>query len=200
MNRGADQPLRSALYLPASNRRAIDKGRTLIADAVIFDLEDAVAPGAKPEARQNLEAACVTRPVARGVNVVRVNAAASGEFAADLKMVRKCRPHAILVPKISTAAEVATTRGHLASALGANTPALWGMIENCPRSHAGGSDCGREQSRQSSALAKLLRTRLLRLSAKGHPRALTTAEKGDGKSSEGEGTPGPYRALWPELI
>lgn len=48
------RPRRSALYLPASNPRAIDKARSLPADVVIFDLEDAVAPGAKEQARENL--------------------------------------------------------------------------------------------------------------------------------------------------
>lgn len=123
------RPMRSALYLPGNNLRAIEKARTLPADVVIFDLEDAVAPAAKPEARRSLEQAFAVGAVAGGVNVIRVNAFDSGEFAADLETVRNSRPHAILVPKVSHPDEVAAIRRDMAATLGASVPALWCMIE-----------------------------------------------------------------------
>lgn len=124
------QPMRSALYLPGSNQRAIEKARSLPADVVIFDLEDAVAPDAKPQARRNLEEAFAGGAVGGGVNVIRVNALDSGEFADDLVTVGRCRPHAMLVPKVSHPDEVASIRRSMAAAFGGAGPALlWCMVE-----------------------------------------------------------------------
>lgn len=118
------QPLRSVLYLPASNPRAIEKARTLAADAVIFDLEDAVAPNEKEAARQNLLRAFAGGPAARGMNVIRVNALDSEELDQDLKVVQDCRPDAVLVPKISSANDVRIAQEHLGPGL-----PLWCMVE-----------------------------------------------------------------------
>ena len=129
MTSRAIQPLRSVLYLPASNSRAIEKARSLPADAVIFDLEDAVAPDAKPQARRNLEDAFATGAVAAGINVIRVNALDCEEFAEDLLTVGRCRPHAMLVPKVSHPDEVTSIWRSMDAAFGAAVPALWCMIE-----------------------------------------------------------------------
>jgi citrate lyase subunit beta/citryl-CoA lyase len=123
-------PMRSALYLPGINQRAIEKARSLAADVVIFDLEDAVAPEMKAQARRNLEEAFQGGPVARGLNVIRINAPDAGELASDLETVRKCRPHALLLPKVSNPYEVAVIRRHMAGSSPNATPALWCMIES----------------------------------------------------------------------
>jgi citrate lyase subunit beta/citryl-CoA lyase len=117
-------PFRSVLYLPAINQRAIEKARGLPADAVIFDLEDAVAPNEKEAARQNLLQAFSGGPVARGLNVIRVNGLDQEDFARDLAVARLCRPDAVLVPKVSTRDDVWTA----GERLGMELP-LWCMIE-----------------------------------------------------------------------
>ncbi|WP_334151668.1 HpcH/HpaI aldolase/citrate lyase family protein [Hyphomicrobium sp.] len=119
-------PLRSVLYLPASNRRAIDKVKTLPADAVIFDLEDAVAPDAKIEGRRNLEQAFAEGGVASSMAVIRVNALGSDELEADLEMVRKCSPQALLLPKVSRPEDVIAIRRSLE---GNHPMSLWCMVE-----------------------------------------------------------------------
>ncbi|MGE4239376.1 HpcH/HpaI aldolase/citrate lyase family protein [Ramlibacter sp.] len=130
MTTDTSRPLRSALYLPATNKRAIDKARTLPADAVVFDLEDAVAPEVKDEARRNLVEAFASGPVsASAANVIRTNAVGSPDFAADLEAVKRCRPDALLAPKVSHPDEVAALRRALDAALGPGTTALWCMIE-----------------------------------------------------------------------
>ena len=117
-------PLRSALYLPASNQRAIEKARTLSADAVIFDLEDAVAPNEKEAARRNLLLAFANGPVASGINVIRVNSLDTEDFSADLKAARQCRPDAVLIPKICSVDDVRGASERLGGGLD-----LWCMIE-----------------------------------------------------------------------
>lgn len=120
------RPRRSALYLPASNARAIEKSRTLPCDVVILDLEDAVAPDAKVEAR----AAAVAAAQAGGYGdrdlVIRVNGLDTAWGAEDLAAVAAARPDAVLVPKVSSAADVRAAR----AAVGPGMP-LWAMIETC---------------------------------------------------------------------
>ena len=124
------RPLRSALYLPASNQRAIEKSRSLAADAVIFDLEDAVAPDLKAAARANLVAAFGSSAAAgHSVSVIRVNATDSPFFDDDLDAVATCSPDAILLPKVSSEEDVAEFARRM-KALGAQSmPALWCMVE-----------------------------------------------------------------------
>ncbi len=120
------RPRRSALYLPASNARALEKSRTLACDVVILDLEDAVAPDAKAEAR----AAAVEAVRAGGFGlrevVVRVNGLDTPWGAADLGAMAQARPDAVLAPKISAPGDLAA----YARALGAEVR-LWAMIETC---------------------------------------------------------------------
>ena len=120
------RPRRSALFLPASNPRAIEKARALAADVVILDLEDAVAPEAKFAAR---EAAIVAVDEGFGTReaVIRVNGLDTEWGAADLAAVRAtAAAAAVLVPKIRNAGDVQTCRDRL----GSGTP-LWVMIETC---------------------------------------------------------------------
>src|SRR5271156_2362238 len=94
------RPRRSALYMPASNARAIEKARTLACDAVILDLEDAVAPEAKREARDQAIAAVRSGGFAGREVVIRCNGLDTPWGADDLAAAAAAGPDAILVPKI----------------------------------------------------------------------------------------------------
>ncbi|WP_189622552.1 HpcH/HpaI aldolase/citrate lyase family protein [Novosphingobium colocasiae] len=121
------RPLRSLLYMPASNAKAIAKSRTLDCDAVIFDLEDAVAPNEKDAARVRAVEAVQAGDFGNRTVVVRVNGLSTPWGEADFRAVAECAPDAILVPKVSSAAEVRACH-ELMSAFPANTQ-LWIMIE-----------------------------------------------------------------------
>jgi citrate lyase subunit beta/citryl-CoA lyase len=118
------RPRRSALFLPASNARAIEKARALAADVVILDLEDAVAPESKDAAREAAIAA-VGEGFGTRETVIRINALDTSWGDTDLTAMRG---HAatVLVPKIRNAGDVQTCRARL----GSETP-LWVMIETC---------------------------------------------------------------------
>src|ERR1700694_4576300 len=95
------RPRRSVLYMPGSNARAIEKARTLAADALILDLEDAVAPDAKQTARQQVCEAVRAGGFARREVFIRVNAADTPWGADDLAAAVSAAPDAILIPKVS---------------------------------------------------------------------------------------------------
>ena len=118
--------LRSALFLPASNPRAIAKARRLDSDAVILDLEDAVAPDAKAVARGAAVAAVREGGFGERVLVVRTNGFDSPHAAEDLAALSETRPAAVLIPKVDDVATLAAAR----TALGPDVP-LWAMIETC---------------------------------------------------------------------
>lgn len=119
---------RSVLYVPASNTKAMAKVGSLACDAVIFDLEDAVAPDARPLARANLVGHFGEATRSAGQErVIRVNAgsALDGE---DLAVVAQCRPDAMLIPKVETADTLRAARAELARR-GCGDIRLWAMIE-----------------------------------------------------------------------
>jgi citrate lyase subunit beta/citryl-CoA lyase len=116
------RPRRTLLYLPASRASAVAKARTLDCDVVILDLEDAVAPDAKPGARDAAEAALDGGWGHREI-AVRVNALGTHWSADDIAMVVRTRPDAVVVPKLGSAAEA---RAAVAAAGGVP---VWGMIE-----------------------------------------------------------------------
>ena len=118
------RPRRSALYLPASNGRAIAKARELPADVIILDLEDAVAPDAKAEARAKAVAALGEGRFGTRELVVRINGLDTEWGEADLAALACSNAAAILVPKIASASDLSAYR----SKLGGSTP-LWAMIE-----------------------------------------------------------------------
>ena len=126
MNISAARPRRSALYLPASNARAVDKARTLACDVVILDLEDSVAPEAKAEARAGAEAAVRDGGFGGREVVIRANGLDTPWGADDLVAAAAAGPDAVLVPKISAPQDLAAAR----AALGDGLP-LWAMIETC---------------------------------------------------------------------
>ncbi len=123
------RPRRSALYLPASNQKALAKARTLAADVVILDLEDAVAPDLKAEARAAAVAAVSEGGFGRRELVVRANALNTAWGAEDLAAISAVGPDAVLVPKVSSPQEVRAYDAALAAA--PPQTRLWIMIETC---------------------------------------------------------------------
>ena len=117
------RPRRSALYMPASNPRAIEKARALACDVVILDLEDAVAADAKQAARDAACAAVRDGGFGHREVVIRVNGLTTPWGEADLRAVGAARPDAMLVPKIDTADHIAR-----ASVLSVGVP-VWAMVE-----------------------------------------------------------------------
>jgi citrate lyase subunit beta/citryl-CoA lyase len=126
----AIRPRRTALYMPASNARAVEKARALPCDVVILDLEDAVAPEMKPDARAAAVAAVRAGGFGRREVVIRVNALSTPWGANDLAAAVEAGPDAVLVPKINSAADVETYNAALSRAPAKTR--LWAMIETCP--------------------------------------------------------------------
>jgi citrate lyase subunit beta/citryl-CoA lyase len=123
------RPRRSALYLPASNARAIEKARGLPADIVILDLEDAVAPDAKVAAREAAVAAVEQGGFAASQVAVRANGLDTEWGERDLAAIGASRADAVLVPKVSTADDIARYDAALSGAHPGME--LWAMIETC---------------------------------------------------------------------
>lgn len=123
------RPRRSALYLPASNARAIDKARGLSADIIILDLEDAVAPEAKEDARNAAIAALAEGGFGAREVAIRVNGLNTPWGAADLAAVVGSRADAVLVPKVSAPADIDRYQEALAGAH--PDMQVWAMIETC---------------------------------------------------------------------
>lgn len=118
------RPFRSVLYIPGSNSRALEKARTLATDAIIFDLEDAVAPGEKPAAREVLKTALNTGDYGKRYRIVRINGFDTPWGRDDLDMLKDARFDAVLLPKLETPDAVAIT----GQVLGADFP-VWAMME-----------------------------------------------------------------------
>lgn len=122
-------PRRSALYMPGSNARALEKARDLPADVLILDLEDAVAPDAKETARDQVCAAVKAGGYGRRELVIRVNGLDTPWFKDDLAAAADAEPDAILIPKVSspeTLQEVGTLLEGLWAAPGIR---VWAMVE-----------------------------------------------------------------------
>ena len=122
----ASRPRRSVLYLPASNARALEKARSLACDTIILDLEDAVAPDAKAEAREGAIAAVQAGGFGDREVVIRANGLDTPWGADDLAAAAKVRPDAVLIPKVSHPEDLAVIR----TTLGGEVP-IWAMIETC---------------------------------------------------------------------
>jgi citrate lyase subunit beta/citryl-CoA lyase len=123
-----DRPRRSALYVPGANARALEKAPGLAADAIILDLEDAVAPAQKDAARRQVLAAVAAGPW-RAERVVRVNGAGTPWCAEDLAAVARARIDAVCLPKAESAEVVRAAADALTRAGAPDTLALWAMIE-----------------------------------------------------------------------
>ena len=102
------RPRRSVLYMPGANERALEKAKSLPADALILDLEDSVAPEGKVAARDNVCAAVKGGGYGRRELVIRVNAIETAWGMDDLRAAASVGPDAILVPKVSTPGDIVT--------------------------------------------------------------------------------------------
>lgn len=123
------RPRRSVLYMPGSKERALDKARSLPADALILDLEDAVAPGEKELARALVVKALSEGGYGKRELIVRINGLDTPWGREDLKAVCPVAPDAILVPKVSSAALVGEVEELMRAAGAAAHTAIWAMME-----------------------------------------------------------------------
>ena len=123
------RPRRSVLFMPGANVRALAKARTLEADGLILDLEDAVAPDMKELARQQVVAAIRQGGYGPRELVVRINALASRWGGADVAAVAGCGADAILAPKIESAADVLALIAALDEAGAPAGIPVWAMVE-----------------------------------------------------------------------
>lgn len=121
------RPRRSALYMPGSNARALDKARSLPADVIILDLEDAVAPEAKEMARAQVAGAVAADGFGDREVVVRINGLETPWGDDDLRRTAAAGPDAVLVPKVSDPAQLARVGSALAGA--PERVRVWAMIE-----------------------------------------------------------------------
>ncbi|PRD40986.1 CoA ester lyase [Phyllobacterium phragmitis] len=145
------RPRRSVLYVPASNPRAMQKSVTLAADAIIFDLEDSVAPEAKAEAREALRAHFREHPVAAFERIIRINPLVSQWGGEDILAARACNPDAILLPKVDHPRNLIEAATALDEADAAYTMELWAMIET-PRGILNADEVARLGSHSSARL------------------------------------------------
>lgn len=134
-NANLTTPRRSVLYVPATNTRAIEKARNLPCDAIVFDLEDAVAPAMKAQARDNLARAFAAQPFAAHETVIRINALGTAEFDADLRAAAACGADAILLPKVDTGADLERYAAAIGAFGNGPVPKLWAMIETAAAVH-----------------------------------------------------------------
>jgi len=118
------RPFRSVLYIPGSKDRALDKARSLPVDAIIFDLEDAVSPESKVEARGTLKAALDQGGYGNRYKIIRINGLDTEWGAEDIAALRDAPADAILVPKVNSAADIDAVQ----TLLGNDKP-IWAMIE-----------------------------------------------------------------------
>ncbi|MCG7394616.1 CoA ester lyase [Microvirga sp. ACRRW] len=122
-------PRRSALYMPGSNARAIEKAKALPVDTVIFDLEDAVAPEMKAEARDAVCAAVKAGGYGTRELVIRINSLNTPWSEADLVSAAKASPDAILIPKVSSPDDLLEAGRRLRTLGAPETTRVWAMIE-----------------------------------------------------------------------
>ena len=123
------RPRRSVLYMPGANARALDKARTLDADALILDLEDAVAPDAKAQARAQVAAALREGGYGRRECIVRVNALDTPWGMDDVRAVAQAGADAVLLPKVESPAQLAALAQALDAAGAPVDLPLWAMAE-----------------------------------------------------------------------
>jgi citrate lyase subunit beta/citryl-CoA lyase len=115
--------------MPGANERALEKAKSLPADAVIFDLEDAVAPDAKAAARDRVCAAVASGQYGRRELTIRVNGLDTSWHGDDLRAAAAAGPDAVVVPKVASAADVRTAEAALEGAGAPDRTRLWAMLE-----------------------------------------------------------------------
>jgi len=123
------RPRRSVLYMPGSNARALEKARSLPADGLIFDLEDAVAPDAKEAARGQVCEALKTGGYGNREILLRVNGADTPWGQADLVAAATAGANGVLLPKIDNAEQVREAEATLIANGAPDNLAIWCMME-----------------------------------------------------------------------
>src|SRR5215475_11422785 len=123
------RPRRSVLYLPGSNLRALEKAKTLTADGLILDLEDAVAPDAKETARTQVTQAVKAGGFGKRELFIRVNGIDTPWFSEDIEAAVHAAPDAILVPKIATPQQLDLIGQRLLDMRADKRIRIWAMIE-----------------------------------------------------------------------
>ncbi|MFC4083993.1 HpcH/HpaI aldolase/citrate lyase family protein [Amycolatopsis samaneae] len=123
------KPRRSVLYMPGANERALEKAKTLPADALILDLEDAVAPDAKEAARERVCAAASSGDYGSREVTIRVNGLDTEWHDADLRAAAAAGPAAVVVPKVNSAAEVHNIERALELGGAPEHTKIWAMVE-----------------------------------------------------------------------
>ena len=129
MTNNALRPRRSVLYMPGTNERALEKAKGIDADALILDLEDAVSPDAKAEARDHVCAAVQSGEYGHRELVIRVNGLGTEWHTADIAAAAKAGPDAVLVSKVNAAEEVLQLVAALEAAGAPENTKLWAMVE-----------------------------------------------------------------------
>jgi len=126
---GAPRPRRSVLYMPGARASALEKAKSLAADALIFDLEDAVAPDAKATAREMATAAARSGEYGRREIAIRANGLDTPWGHADLVAIATSGADAAVIPKVESAESVRKAAAILAAAGAPAEMAIWAMIE-----------------------------------------------------------------------
>jgi len=140
------RPRRSMLYMPGANARALEKAKTLAADSLILDLEDAVAPDAKAAARQQVVGAVQAGGYGKRELVIRINSLDTGWGHEDVPAVAKAGAQAILIPKVESAAQVQHVEHLIGVWGGPDHLALMAMIET-PMGVLNAAEIARSSSR-----------------------------------------------------
>ena len=123
------RPRRSVLYMPGANERALEKAKSLPADVLILDLEDAVAPDAKIEARARVCFAAGSGEYGRKEITIRANGLDTPWHADDIRAIAEAGPAGVVVPKINSAADVAAVERALEAAGAPDHTRIWAMLE-----------------------------------------------------------------------
>ena len=122
-------PRRSVLYMPGANERALEKAKGLDADALILDLEDAVAPDAKAEARDRVCAAVTSGQYGSKEVTIRVNGLDTQWYVEDIAAAAEAGPAAVVVPKVNSVDDVRAIEASLSSAGAPDHTKIWAMVE-----------------------------------------------------------------------
>ena len=123
------RPYRSLLYMPGANTRALEKAQNLNTDAIIFDLEDAVAFSEKELARENVSVALKTKNYGNRSLIVRINSLGTAWWEHDLLMAVNSNAHSVLIPKVNSSEDIKRIEGIIDSENPSKETKIWAMIE-----------------------------------------------------------------------
>jgi citrate lyase subunit beta/citryl-CoA lyase len=123
------RPRRSVLYMPSSNERALEKAKTIACDALIFDLEDAVAPDAKEAARANAVAAARSGEYGKREITIRCNGLDTPWGAADVAAAAVSTAAAVVIPKVNSVDYLDDIARRLTEAGAPEEMTIWAMVE-----------------------------------------------------------------------